>query len=476
MRFTSAFQTLKADRAGFLVLLCTLLFFITGGIYVLGGPLFNPSGDEPHFLVISQTILKYHSLNVLADYRNGDYRSFYFDVNLSPHITFNARHETLPLHSIGGPLLWLIPFLFLGRLGAVWFIAALSVFIVWNIYKLLLTMGLQERTAFTVSLIYAFASPIYIYSYRTFIEPIGALVCIYVFRKIVERDTQLLALVMSSLLLGLLPWVHIRFAFLEIILFFTYFYQVFQDYRLRHLSRYLAFLLPIAALMLAFEFYNFVVWGNLNPAANQLYGNSTLFEVWPYKGLLGLLFDQDYGLLICFPFCLFLLAGIILTAHKRYHAYNLLTLALSVPYVIAFTTFRHWGGGWSPPARFILVLLPIYAFYLAYAIERIQHCHITKLFVRMTFCWGLLYNLLSLLPPYNGFSNEVGQNQTLWFLQINGYHLTNIWPSVKQINPLLFTIWIGLYLAVSLLFVSWAKVAPMRSESKSTLSILPKGK
>ena len=464
MRFTSAFQALRADHERFLILLCTLIFFITGGIYVLGGPIFNPSGDEPHFLVISQTILKYHSLNVLADYQNGDYRSFYFAGNLGPHITFNTRHETLPVHSIGGPLLWLIPFFLLGRLGAIWFIATLSVFIIWNIYKLLLTMGLQERTAYTVGLIYAFASPFYLYSYRTFIEPIGALVCIYVFRKIVERDTRSMALIMSSVLLGLLPWVHIRFAFLEIILFFAYFYQIFQTYRWRHWGRYLAFLLPIAALALAFEAYNFFVWGSLNPAANQMASNSTLFEVWPYKGLLGLLFDQDYGLLICFPLCLFLLAGIILTTTKRYRSFNLLVLALSLPYIIAFTTFRHWGGGWSPPARFILVLLPIYAFYLAYAIEKIQHRRITDLLVRVTLWWGVLYNLLSMLPPYNGFSNDIGQNQTLWFLQINGYHLTNLWPTVKQINPLLFAVWIGLYLAVSLLFVSWARSGPIDQE------------
>src|SRR5579859_6578465 len=385
MRFSRAFQALKANHERYLILSCTLVFFITGAIYALGGPIFNPSGDEPHFLVISQTILKYHSLNVLANYQHGDYRSFYFDGLLGPHVTVNTRHETLPVHSIGGPLLWLIPFLLLGRLGAIWFIATLSVLIIWNIYKLLLTMGLQERTAYTISLLYAFASPFYLYSYRTFIEPIGALACIYIFRKIVERDSRPTALMINSLLLGLLPWVHIRFAFLEIVLFCALFYQLFQTYRLRHWSRYLAFLLPLTALTLAFEAYNFFIWGSLNPAANQLASNSTLFEVWPSKGLLGLLFDQDYGLLICFPLCLFLLAGIILTANKRYRAFHLLALALSLPYIIAFTTFRHWGGGWSPPARFILVLLPIYAYYLGYTLEKIQHRRLAQQLIHVTF-------------------------------------------------------------------------------------------
>jgi len=55
-------------------------------------------GDEPHYLIISQTLLKYHSLDVMQDYRHRDYLQFY-DKPLVPHVTHNAYGQLLPLHS-----------------------------------------------------------------------------------------------------------------------------------------------------------------------------------------------------------------------------------------------------------------------------------------------------------------------------------------------------------------------------------------
>src|SRR5438445_7160946 len=167
-----------------LILISSIVFLITSFIYVqFSSP---PSGDEPHFLVISQTLLKYHSLNVMLDYTHGDYRTFY-PTNLAPHVSYSANGQLLPLHSIGAPILWLIPYYFWGRLGAVLFISCIAVLIILNIYWLLLTMGISRKYALMVSLAYALASPIYLYSHLTFIEPIGALLCIYVLRKVLQE-------------------------------------------------------------------------------------------------------------------------------------------------------------------------------------------------------------------------------------------------------------------------------------------------
>ncbi len=99
-----------------LVAICTVVFVSTAFYYVYSSP---PTGDEPHFLVISQTLLKYHSLNVMLDYTHGDYRTFY-PTNLAPHVSYSASGQLLPLHSIGAPILWLIPGLFPTIFGADW--------------------------------------------------------------------------------------------------------------------------------------------------------------------------------------------------------------------------------------------------------------------------------------------------------------------------------------------------------------------
>src|SRR5438105_12241625 len=86
-----------------LAAICSILFFTTSYIYVqlLATP---SSGDEPHFLIISQTLLKYHSLNVMLDYQHGDYRVFY-SIAIAPHVAYSASGQLHPLHSIVAPIL-----------------------------------------------------------------------------------------------------------------------------------------------------------------------------------------------------------------------------------------------------------------------------------------------------------------------------------------------------------------------------------
>lgn len=443
-----------------------ILFCLTALLYVtLGAP---ASGDEPHYLVISQTLLKYHSLNVMADYTHGDYRSFY-PIPLDPHITINARRQVMPLHSIGGPVLWLIPFLLGGRLGVVEFMALITALIVLAIYQFLRTMGISARVAFLVSLGYAIASPLYIYSYRSFIEPLGSLICIYVLWQFFTTQLSRSALLISSTLLGLLPWIHTRFVLLEIPLFLVLLFRIYQKQRLRGYKEYLYYLLPIVLLSLSLEIYSYVAWGTLNPAANQINGNSKPFEVSPFVGLLGVFFDQKHGLLLSFPIGIFGLAGILLSAKRKYLAYHLLLLILAVPYIVAFTSFRHWGGGWSPPARFILVLLPLCSFYIAYALEH-THTLFTRLLFPAALCWGFIFNILVMLPPQYGFEQESGPDSIIAPIHIFDVYLTNYVPTVYKSDQFwLFVVWIALYIAITLLLFFSTR---MKAQNETVTNVL----
>lgn len=131
MSFKPLYGYIWSNSVRRLMVICGTLFFITALVYVGLG--FLPSGDEPHYLIISQTLLKYHSLAVMRDYTNGDYHSFYWPV-LIPQVTHNVRGEVLAMHDVGAPILWLLPYLVLGRFGAVLFISVVSVLIVVNIY------------------------------------------------------------------------------------------------------------------------------------------------------------------------------------------------------------------------------------------------------------------------------------------------------------------------------------------------------
>jgi len=450
MFLQSWYRSKRRDPLTVLVVVCGLLFFVTALVYVLMR--FLPSGDEPHYLVISQTILKYHSLDVMRDYTNGDYRVFY-PISLNTQVTLNARGEVLAMHDIGAPILWLLPFWLLGRLGAVLFIAVISVLIVVNIYKFLRTMGIGERYAFLVSLAYGIASPVYLYAHLTFVEPIGAFISIYVFRKVFQKEVRIPDLVIASTLLGILPWIHIRFAIIEIPLFFLLLYRVYRDNKFTRIRPYLLYLVPVVALFLLLEFYDYTIWGTLNPGIDQINNNSIPLARNPLSGMVGIFFDQEYGILLTFPLFLFLLVGVILTVKRRFAFYTLAVLAVSLPYILAFTTLRHWSGGWCPPARFLMTLLPLASFYVAYALEHIDSW-LSRGLLWFAFGYGFVYNVLSVLPIQNGFNGETGHNYALHYVGLFGYHLTDLYPSFFQPHQTpLITLWVLLFATLVALVV-----------------------
>ncbi len=412
---------------------------------------------------MSQTILKYHSLDVMQDYKNGDYHQFY-PMPLAPHVVRNLRGQLLPLHSIGGPILWLLPYALLGRLGAVFFISIISILIVVNIYRLLCLLGSSERIAFMVSLSYALASPIYVYSHLVFVEVLGAVICIYVLRKILQLKVTSVELWLCSFLIGMLPWIHIRFALLEISLFCLLLYKLYRQHGLLHIKQDVALLFPVAVLFVALEVFSIVIWGTWNPAASQVASHNGPFEILPLKSIfLGLFFDQEHGLLFSSPIFLFLFIGIALSAHKQLLGYNLRMLLISLPYILLFASFRNWFGGANPSGRYLLVLLPLYCYYLAYALERLQNS-LSRAWFYVSIGYGLLYNLASISPPHNGFNAVYGFNVTLQLLALVHLPVTDylpslfackqsLFPNCEQREVLLFAGWIAFFAVLALLMI-----------------------
>src|SRR5688572_9877922 len=63
-------------------------------------PLF-PSGDEPHYLVISQSLWRDGDLKIQNNHQRGDYREYY-DADLEPHyLTRGSDREIYSIHPIG---------------------------------------------------------------------------------------------------------------------------------------------------------------------------------------------------------------------------------------------------------------------------------------------------------------------------------------------------------------------------------------
>src|ERR1700737_1751026 len=131
----------------------------------------------------------------------------------------NYPGQQVSVHGIGGPILWLPLFAGAGRLGAILVMTGVALLVIVDIFRLLVGQGIRRTTGVAVAGFFAAATPFFAFAHLTFVDLIAAWVVIYLFRKILKKG-QLWKreLVTSSVLLGILPWVHVKFTVVEALL------------------------------------------------------------------------------------------------------------------------------------------------------------------------------------------------------------------------------------------------------------------
>jgi hypothetical protein len=169
------------------------------------------------------------------------------------------------------------------------------------------------------------------------------------------------------MLLSVLPWLHTKFSVLLAGL------ALLLAWRLRRQPRAAAALLvPIAVVGLAWLGFFYVVYGRLDPQAP--YGGYAAqfvrFANLP-RSLLGLFFDQKFGLLVYAPIYALAATGLLSAVPKaewRLPAYG--SVVLAVAYIVSSGRLYMWWGGSSAPARFMVPVVPLFVMPLAWGIQR----------------------------------------------------------------------------------------------------------
>jgi hypothetical protein len=195
--------------------------------------------------------------------------------------------------------------------------------------------------------------------------------------------------------------------------------------------RYVYCLLPAAVLGLAYEAYNVVVWHSWDPTINQqVGGNASLFQTAPWRGLVGTAFDQVHGVVPNYPIFLFVLPGLLLMLSRRY---ALLHLHILVPfgiYTVLVFTAPEWWGGFAPPARFVVAVLPLLAPYVAVALQRTHNALVTA-FAAGGVVITLGITTLAQFTTDHGFSSPSPYYEALTlFSEKTGRHVYKYVPAV----------------------------------------------
>jgi len=325
------------------------------GAYALRDQL--PIGDEPHYLVITQSLIKDGDMRIENNHRNRDYASFSrFDI--PPHyLTRGTDGEIYSVHAPGVSVLVLPAFALFGYAGAVMTIimcAALASAIAWHAAWLLTARVAAAWIAWATVFL---SAPMFLQAITVFPDAVGALPVIAGVWLLIALDTRRAvgdrAVIAVGVLLASLPWLHSRYALLAGGLGLAILLRLLA----RGWRRAVLFLaVPAISAALWFAFF-WWVWGSPSPTAPWGSGITSRLE-WIPRGAKGLLFDAQAGLLIPAPAYLLALAGWLWLLRSRPRL-ALETALIGVALTASVASYEAWWGGQGAPARYLVAALPL---------------------------------------------------------------------------------------------------------------------
>ncbi|HET6899396.1 MAG TPA: hypothetical protein VFK70_13650 [Vicinamibacteria bacterium] len=310
----------------------------------------GPQGDEPHYLMVADSLLRDHDLSLEPDYAAGRYRAFHPEP-LAPHFRVRGRDGAIySLHAVGLSLLVLPAYAVASYAGASFLMALLGVWLALEV-RALLRASLGEG-AEGVAWIVALSPPLVHYAGLIFTEIPAALIVAVALRQARAAVSTRIAL-LTGTAVAFLPWLNVRYAILAAAL--LAFALAARPAR----GAAIAWLAPSAASAAALALFHFHLYGFFDP--RRVYGRRPELSLSGLPtGLPGLLFDQEFGLLVYAPVFALAVPGMIaLWRQSRRLAVITAVLVLSVVSVAG--AWPMWRGGFNPPARFLVPVIPALA-------------------------------------------------------------------------------------------------------------------
>ncbi len=324
-----------------------------------------PAGDEPHYLIITQSLLLDHDLRIENNHARGDYRAYFAgDLSKPDYLRRGKDGEIYSIHAPGVSALVAPAFALAGYRGVVVFLLLLSAAaaaLAWELTRRV--TGLTAAAWFGWGAVVL--SPVLLLNAFTVYPdgPGGLIVLTGVWALVRLREERangaesVWPWFFHGAALALLPWLHTRFALLAGGIGAM---VVLDLARTRNpAAKASAFLAVPTVSALAWIGFFIAIYGAPDPAIPYR-GSDLGSPAYIPGGLGGLFFDQMYGLFANAPVLVAAAIGWLVLA-RRAGADRRLALQLAfigLPYVLTVTHFAMWWGGYSSPARFLVPLLP----------------------------------------------------------------------------------------------------------------------
>ncbi len=372
-----------------LIVFATVCLAGTAG-YRLRDSLTYPSGDEPRYMIMMQSVWNDHAL-------------------LSPA---GASDRGVGLALLGAPILaWA------GYHGLIWmlvFVAAVAAALTWN-WAFDYTGSLE---AATVAWLAIFASPPMLLTSFAVYPDILASVCVLVavaWRTDPKQPPAAASTeyVCRAIAIACLPWLSMTYAPLSAAL------AIVVGLRAGTNRRGVAILLTVVTLSL----------GGWFVLTSPLGHSPTLGN--PLVGALGLLFDQEFGVLPYAPALLVGLTGLFRMARShdgltRVRGRELATLFGVL--LISVGALNTWWGGLAPPGRPLVPVLPLLGLPIAWAYQRASDSPASRAAYQLLVFVGVAFSVAMIFGEDGGLiaQDRDGSSRLLQWL-------TSLWASWETV-------------------------------------------
>jgi len=319
------------------------------------------ASDEPHYLVIVQSIVFDHDLDLANDYAGHRYYEFYPQPLPDVH-GIHVGNAIYSLRDMGLPVLAVIPYALAGRTGVLVLICLFGALLAAQLYLLLRDLAFDRRVALLAVAATAFVHPIFTYTTQIYPDLIAAVMFVTVVRLIRHGTaTPLGSLALASAFVGTLPWLTTRGWFIAIGLGLVIAYAALWPRR-DLVRRFLAAALPFTALVLVLCYLNWRLFGWFIPGAGYflIRDQQEILNYAPQSGIPGLLFDRAFGLVPRAPIYLLAFIGVAaLWRRRRVYGPPLAALFLGWGlYFLYIADIVTWHADGGPPSRYLLAGLP----------------------------------------------------------------------------------------------------------------------
>lgn len=392
-------------------------------LWSIGGRL--PGGDEPHYLVITQSLLRDGDLRIENNHAQGDYAE-YFGGTLRPdYINRGQDGEIYSIHAPGVSALVLPAYAAFGLRGAqatILLVLMITAALVWRLAWLATDNAGAAWFAWAGVMGAATTVLLGVMVFPDSPAAVGSAAGVWLLVALAKDGssvpTRHVAAV-SAVLAGL-PWLHTRFAILAA----GFGLAILIALRGR---RFVAFL-TMPALSAAAWFLQFwLIYGTVDPRAP--YRGAENIREWIWGAVVGLFTDQQFGLMVFAPV---LLAGFVGFCRASGRAIRLVCLAsflILAAYTIAAASYHMWWAGLPGlPARFLTAVVPLFALPLAIGWARTTSAGRAVLLAML----GVSLLTTALIVGYDdgAFAFNFRDGQAAWLEWLNPVaNLPRAWPS-----------------------------------------------